>query len=52
MSAYLVGLVEWGLEASILDQRGTVADQLPPSSARFVVVFLLIIGAVLLWPPL
>lgn len=33
MSAYLVGLVEWGLEASILDQRGTVADHLLPSSA-------------------
>lgn len=33
MSAYLVGLVEWGLEASILDQRGTVADHLPPPSA-------------------
>lgn len=28
MSAYLAGLIQWGLEASILDQRGNVADHL------------------------
>lgn len=44
MFAYLVGLVEWGLEASILDQTRTVADHLPPSSACLLCVFLLPLG--------